>query len=83
MNYINAKLSGLRARMARLHKDERGLEGLEYLLIAALVIIASVAAWKFLGKTIANNVNKIGNAVESSTSKGLSDGGFGSDGKLK
>ena len=76
MNFVSNLVSGLRRRAARLHKDERGLEGLEYLLIAALVIIASVAAWKFLGKTISNNVNKIGNAVDSSTTKGLTDGGF-------
>lgn len=36
----------------RIHKDERGLEGFEYLLIAALVIIASLAGWKFLEKKI-------------------------------
>ena len=42
--------------MKNLHKDERGLEGLEYLLIAALVIIASVAAYKFLGKVSSNSI---------------------------
>lgn len=56
---------------SRLHRDQRGLEGLEYLLIAALVVIASAVAWGVLGRKVSNNVNKIANAVTTATDSSL------------
>ena len=75
MRFASRWLGKLRRRANRLNKDQRGLEGLEYLLIAALVIIAAVAAWRFLGERIDANVRKVGakvdTATEESSKKGL------------
>ena len=64
-------ISKIRAGIARLHRDQRGLEGMEYLLIAALVVIASAVAWGMLGHKVSNNVNKVAHAVDSATDSSL------------
>ncbi|MCK6473462.1 MAG: Flp family type IVb pilin [Planctomycetes bacterium] len=61
-------------RLKKFGKDERGLEGIEYLLIAALVIIAAIAAWKFLGKTMSNNVNKMANTIDETVDESIKEG---------
>lgn len=71
MNRIRKVLS-LGAK--RLHRDERGLEGIEYLLIAALVIIASIAAWKFLGTTIQTNVRNEAKTIDSTVQDSIKTG---------
>jgi Flp pilus assembly pilin Flp len=60
----------------RLHQDRRGIESIEYLLIAALVIIAAAGAWRFLGQRIAENVNNVAGAVTEGTNESLKAGGF-------
>ncbi len=64
----------IRRMFQRLHRDERGLEGIEYLLIAALVIIASIAAWKFLGTKIQENVKKEATTIESTVDESIKTG---------
>ncbi|GMV83990.1 MAG: hypothetical protein AMXMBFR7_51740 [Planctomycetota bacterium] len=61
-------------RIRRFGKDERGLEGIEYLLIAALVIIAVIAGWKYLGTTMSNNVNKIANTIDETVDESIKEG---------
>jgi len=64
----------------RLHEDRRGIESIEYLLIAALVIIAAAGAWRFLGQRIAENVNNVAGAVTEGTNESLKAGGFAGTG---
>jgi Flp pilus assembly pilin Flp len=63
--------------LKRLRGDSRGIESIEYLLIAALVIIAAAAAWRFLGQRIAANVNAVAAAVDEATDTSIKEGGFG------
>jgi Flp pilus assembly pilin Flp len=55
-------------------RRERGIEGIEYLLIAALVIIASVAAWKTLGGTIESQAAKLTRNVNRTVSRATASG---------
>ena len=64
----------IRKMFQRLHRDERGLEGIEYLLIAALVIIASIAAWKFLGTKIQENVKLEAKTIEDTVKESVDKG---------
>ena len=66
--------------LKRFNKDQRGIESIEYLLIAALVIIAAAGAWRFLGQRIAANVNSVTGAIDTGTSESLKAGGFGGGG---
>jgi Flp pilus assembly pilin Flp len=66
--------------LKRFHGDQRGIESLEYLLIAALVIIASAGAWKHLGQRVADNVNKVADVVDKATADSLQRSGFGGSG---
>ncbi len=66
--------SVVKSKLHRLHRDERGLEGIEYLLIAALVIIASIAAWKFLGTKIQENVKKEATTIENTVTESIKTG---------
>lgn len=43
----------------RFVKEESGQSMVEYIIIAALVIIVAIAAWKLLGSKITGNVQKI------------------------
>jgi len=74
MNLLNRIRKVLSRKARRLHKDERGLEGIEYLLIAALVIIASIAAWKFLGTTIQKNVRDEAKTIDSTVQDSIKTG---------
>jgi Flp pilus assembly pilin Flp len=65
-------MSGLK----RFNRDQRGIESIEYLLIAALVIIAAAGAWRLLGQRIAANVNAVAGAVDQGTDESLKAGGF-------
>jgi Flp pilus assembly pilin Flp len=64
----------LRGMLYKVHRDHKGLEGLEYLLIAALVIIATVAAWKLLGSTIREQVDKTSAGVKTTTDDAMATG---------
>jgi Flp pilus assembly pilin Flp len=44
-------------------KDERGLETVEYVLIAVLVVIAAIIAYRNLGTSVSGKVNEISNSV--------------------
>ncbi|MGE5672718.1 MAG: Flp family type IVb pilin [Mycobacterium leprae] len=45
--------------LRRLAKEVSGLETIEIVLIAALVVIASIAAWRMLGGVIQDRLYKI------------------------
>ena len=45
-------------------RDERGSDMAEKAVIAVVIILATLAAWKFLGGAIAEVVNEIGNAIK-------------------
>lgn len=58
-----------------LHSDQRGLESIEYLLITALIMLAAISAWRYLGETIKANSKKMASTIDSaknSLSNGLS-----------
>jgi Flp pilus assembly pilin Flp len=61
----------LGAKAQRLHRDERGLEGIEYLLIAALVIIAAIGAWKLLGQKVSEGVVKEATKIEQTVDESI------------
>jgi Flp pilus assembly pilin Flp len=70
-------MSWIRRLFSRVNKDRRGLEALEYLLIAALVIIATIGAWKVLGQSVKKEVSNIttdtNKAVDDARDSGKSD----------
>jgi hypothetical protein len=49
VKYLSIKA---RAAMYNLRGDQRGLETIEIVLIAALVIVGSVLLWKYLGEGV-------------------------------
>lgn len=67
-------MSWVRKLFSGLHKDRRGLESLEYLLIAAMVIIATVCAWRFLGTTIRSQTDLTASFVTTTTNSAISEG---------
>lgn len=46
-----------------LFKDESGVTAIEYGLIAALVAVVCIAAWKILGSDLSTSFNNIGTDV--------------------
>ncbi len=52
-------------KAAGLIKNEKGQGLVEYALILALVALLVIVALKFLGNTVANTYNNIGNAMSS------------------
>ena len=66
----------LRLRARKLGRDQRGIEALEYLLIALLLAVAAYAAWLHLGRTLAEDVNTLTYASSSYTSNAKSKSGF-------
>jgi Flp pilus assembly pilin Flp len=56
--------------LKRLDRDQRGIESLEYLLIAALVIVASAGAWRLLGGSVENGVDEMARALDRSVQNG-------------
>ena len=60
----------IRRNGSALHRNQRGAEAMEYLIVTSMVIIMTVAAWRFLGKSITDAVNKISDAIEETTSSG-------------
>jgi Flp pilus assembly pilin Flp len=57
----------------RLDRDQRGIESLEYLLIGALVIIASAGAWQLLGDSVERGVDGIAQALDRSVQNGVAE----------
>ncbi len=63
-------LDGLRSRYYKLHTCQKGAEAMEYLIVTGMVIISTVAAWRFLGAKIMLSVNRIAEAIDQATSSG-------------
>jgi Flp pilus assembly pilin Flp len=69
-----AKRAGALSR--RFSRDERGIESLEYLLIACLVMVAGFAAWRYLGNQLNESVKRFSESSTSNTNDALHKGGF-------
>ncbi len=52
--------------MAKLRRDEKGATVIEYALIAALISVAAIAAFTFVGKSVGNTMTNIGTKMEAS-----------------
>jgi Flp pilus assembly pilin Flp len=48
----------LKRMLKRFIKSEKGLEMVEYVLIAALVVLAGIVAWRSLGGKIVDTVGR-------------------------
>lgn len=57
--------------LRRLHKDRRGLEALEYILVAAFVIGIAFAAFKILGKEIKKGATDVAAATGKAVQSGI------------
>ncbi len=44
-------------------RDERGASLVEYALLLVLIAVVAIAALTFLGGTVANTFNNVGNAI--------------------
>jgi pilus assembly protein Flp/PilA len=49
------------------HLHEKGATVIEYALIAALISVAAIAAFSFVGGSVKNTMNGIGGAMENAT----------------
>lgn len=63
-------VTSIRSRISRFHSCQKGAEAMEYLIVTGMVIISTVAAWRFLGQKIMLSVNKIAAAIDQATSSG-------------
>ncbi len=68
-------ISGIKGKFGVLHRDQRGLEAMEYLLVAALVIIAAIGAYRFLGETISAEVKNVATTTSNAVRKGIEGAG--------
>lgn len=57
----------LQELLAKLCRDEKGATVIEYALIAALISVAAIAAFSFVGNSVQNTMNGIGGAMEAAT----------------
>lgn len=48
-------------------KEEEGVTAIEYALIAALVAVAAIAAWTFLGEEISTQATNVGDHLNSAS----------------
>ncbi|MGH7046266.1 MAG: Flp family type IVb pilin [Stellaceae bacterium] len=53
----------MRTLYTRLIKDNSGVTAIEYGLIAALVAVVCIGAWKLLGTDLSTSFNAIANSV--------------------
>ena len=60
----------------RFSRDERGIESIEYLLIACLVMVAGFAAWRYLGNRLDESANRFSEHSSSNAKDALKKGGF-------
>lgn len=54
----------LKELLAKLRRDEKGATVIEYALIAALISVAAIAAFSFVGGSVTNTMNSIGEKME-------------------
>lgn len=57
----------LQELLTKLRRDEKGATVIEYALIAALISVAAIAAFSFVGNSVQNTMNGIGGALETAT----------------
>ena len=53
----------LQELLAKLCRDEKGATVIEYALIAALISVAAIAAFSFVGNSVKTTMNGIGGAM--------------------
>jgi Flp pilus assembly pilin Flp len=80
MNLVQKKGRSAMKGLKRLNQDQRGIESLEYLLIAALVIIASAGAWRYLGQEVGDSTRQMADAVKDGVEQAMEKSGLGSGG---
>ena len=61
----------VRNRLTQLNANQRGAEAMEYLVVTAMVIITTVAAWRYMGGKITDAINNISSAINNTTSSGI------------
>lgn len=54
----------LQSLVAKMRRDEKGATVIEYALIAALISVAAIAAFGFIGNSVNSTMTGIGNAME-------------------
>jgi Flp pilus assembly pilin Flp len=69
------RVRSLRVRFA--NRDEIGASLVEYALLLALIAVVAIGALVFLGHTVSNTLNNVGNTIASGTSGGGGGGGGG------
>jgi len=57
----------LQELMSKLRRDEKGATVIEYALIAALISVAAIAAFSFLGNKVSNTMNSVGSKMTTAT----------------
>ena len=57
----------LQELMSKLRRDEKGATVIEYALIAALISVAAIAAFSFLGGKVSNTMNSVGSKMTTAT----------------
>jgi len=50
-----------------MRRDEKGATVIEYALIAALISVAAIAAFSFIGTSVKSTMSGIGSAMSSAT----------------
>lgn len=58
----------LQELLAKLRRDEKGATVIEYALIAALISVAAIAAFSFVGGSVKNTMNGVGGAMSNASS---------------
>ena len=55
------------ALVAKMRREEKGATVIEYALIAALISVAAIAAFSFIGTSVKSTMSGIGSAMKSAT----------------
>ena len=50
--------------LKRFWQDEQGTASVEWILVAALVVVVAILAWTRLGENVANAVNAVADELE-------------------
>ena len=61
VEFVMRMVDPIRNRIIR--KDEAGASLVEYALLLALVAVVAIVALQFLGGTVANTLNSVGNSI--------------------
>jgi len=57
----------LQTLVAKMRRKQKGSTVIEYALIAALISVAAIAAFSFIGTSVQSTMSGIGSAMESAT----------------